>query len=238
MSTHRVDWLSEAQSRAVTKHRLLGIAFLATLMAAGAPASAAFVTYTAPMTGFTYDSDVQSAGFNAALGIGYTHIDFDGATNTDGTSYSSEVTFSTKVGIFGGSNTGSVNANSEIGPFGTWDGILNIDFLANGNSVSAVGFGLVEFNSDAEQIRIYDTSNNLVATFNNQLTNVGLFSMWGVAGDAGERIGRIELDGNFFAIQDIEFNLQAVGTVPEPSSLLLMALALGAGIGTLRRSKG
>ena len=53
--------------------------------------------------------------------------------------------------------------------------------------------------------------------------------MWGVSGG---QIGRIELDGKFFAIQDIEFQLRAAD-VPEPSSLLLAALGLLC-LGTLR----
>lgn len=208
----------------------INAAALAVLMCGSLPASAALMTYTAPMSGFTYNSDTVSAAFNAALGSSYTHISFNGATSTDGTSYSPLVTFSTKTGAFGGSNTTQVNADNEIGPFDTWDGILNIDF--NGASVSAVGFGLVEFNSARESIRVYDDSDVLIGTFNNQLGDT--FSLWGVVATAGERIGRIELDGDFFAIQDIEFG--ETSNVPEPASMLLLGVGL-LGLGAMRHRK-
>lgn len=202
------------------KRILTAVTAAVMLFSLSLPALASLVTYTSSMSGFTHDSDVVDATFNAALGLGYDHINFLGASNTNGASYSPRVTFSTKVGVFGGSNTGNVNAGNEIGPSGTWDGILNIDFLANGYTASAVGFGLVEFNNAREHIRIYDATNTLIGNFNNQLG--GTFSLWGVS---GAQIGRIELDGNFFAIQDIEFQLRAA-QVPEPSSLLLAALGL------------
>ena len=198
--------------------RILTAAVL--MLSLSVPALASLTTYTTSMSGFSYNSDVVDGAFNAALGIGYNHISFQGAANTNGASYSPLVTFSTKVGVFGGSNTGNVNASNEIGPSGSWDGILNIDFLANGFTASAVGFGLVVFNNLGEHIRVYDATNTLIGNFNNQLG--GTFSLWGVS---GAQIGRLELDGNFFAIQDIEFQLRAAD-VPEPSSLLLAALGL------------
>jgi hypothetical protein len=213
---------------------LISAAAVAVLLAVSAPASAALSTYTQKMSGFSYDSDTVSSAFNTALGSGYTHISFLGATNTNGASYSPDVTFSTRVGAFGGSNTSSVNASNEIGPSGSWDGILNIDF--NGAYVSAVGFGLVVGGSAAgtiSSIRVFDDTTALIGTFNNQL--VDTFSLWGVAASAGERIARLELDGQFFAIQDIEFSANGHNNVPEPESMLLISLGL-LGLGaTLRR---
>lgn len=216
--------------KSLLKHFSITAATAAMLVCASA-ASAALLTYTAPMSGFTYNSDTVSAGFNAALGSPYTHISFSGASSNDGASYSPLVTFSTKVGAFGGSNTNLVNADNEIGPYGTWDGILNIDF--NGDYASAVGFGLVDFHTTTDYIRIYDDTNALIGTFNNQLGDI--FSFWGVSASAGERIGRIELDGNFFAIQDISFS-ELNNQVPEPASTLLLGIGL-LGLGALRRRK-
>lgn len=199
------------------------------LMFGANPVSAALLTYTESMSGFSYDSDTVSAAFNSALGSPYTHISFSGASSNDGTSYSPLVTFSTKVGTFDGSNTGNVNASNEIGPFGSWDGTLNIDF--NGSYVSAVGFGLVEFDTTVETIRVYDDNSALLGSFNNQLGQT--FSLWGVSATAGEHIGRIELDGGFFAIQDIAFKIN----VPEPGSIALLGLGLAGLVFSRRKTK-
>jgi hypothetical protein len=191
-------------------------------------ALAGLTTYTDGMAGFTYDSDTVLPAFNTALGAGYTHIIFDGATNTDGTSYSSDVTFSTIQTSDGGITGGLVNASSEIGPYNTWYGGFDIDF--NGGSVTTVGFGLV----DPASITVYDTAGDNLGTFNSA---GGQFTLWGVQATGGEEIGSVVLNGDFYAIQDIEFsNVQGGGpSVPDGGTTVEMLGGAVFALAALRR---
>jgi hypothetical protein len=144
-----------------------------------------------------------------------------------GNVFSDNVVFSTKASPFGPdspfverfADNPFVQPNAEeIGPAPGFNGILNIDFLAAGQTASAVGFGTVEF-LESESIRIYDQNNVLIATQPGVSNNI--FSFFGVLATGPEQIGRIELDGTFLAIQDLQFKLTVV---PEPSALGLLAL--------------
>ena len=183
-------------------------------------ADADLLTFSDPdVGGFVVNSAAGNPAFLAAIG---TPDEFDSfafrlghAQDIDGSTLSSNVVYSTKISTlgFGGVNSNDVRCGSgEIGPVGTFDGVLNIDFLAAGNTASIVGFGPVALGIN-EQLRVYDQDNVLAGTFSGVSDNT--FDFLGLQGTLGTLIGRIEFDGSFFAIQDIQFNL----VVPEPINL-------------------
>jgi hypothetical protein len=157
-----------------------------------------------------------------------------------GTAFSNRVTLSSQISSlgFGGSNSANVLATgstiaSEVGPVANFDGTLVIDFLANGQTARIVGFGPVEL-STADQIRVYDQNSVLVGTFSGVSNNI--FTFFGVEGTAGTRIGRIEVDGSFHAIQDLQFE-SAPANVPEPATFAVFGALLVGALGMRRRLK-
>jgi hypothetical protein len=216
---------------------LLAVAMIA---ASASLARAALVVYTDPnVGGFVPNSSVNTPAFNAAIGVPdeFLSFSFDKFGNPtpsgsiNGSLLSNNVVFSSGASMlgFGGGASALVNISgsgpaSEIGPFGSWDGTLTIDFLAAGNYASIVGFGPVEFGT-IEQIRVFDQNGALAGVFGGVSNNV--FTFFGVQGTGGTLISRIEMDGNFFAIQDIQFDFQQT---PEPASLLAWGLLTGVGL--------
>ncbi len=213
--------------------------FLASLLAASiGSANAGIVTYTTnDVGGFVPNSASTNASFLAAIGTPDEFLGFDGGTGSaNGSSFSSNVIFSSSESTtYGGSDSVNVNHNSnEIGPVGTWDGILNIDFLGAGSAASIVGFGPVEFGT-IEMINIYNQFSVLLGTFGGVSNNV--FDFFGVEGTGGDLIGKITLEGNFFAIQDIQFDLGSTSAVPVPAALFMFAPALLGFMGLRRKAK-
>lgn len=200
-------------------------------------ANAAYVTFTGDAGGFVADS--ATAPYLTAQGTPTEFLSFNTdkngdpvtITNPNGNIFSNDVIFSSLVSAtFGGTASAQVdNGNpdsgaSEIGPIQGFGGVLDIDFLAAGNTAGAVGFGPVQLQDASGAIRIYDQTNTLVMTVSP--ANYPEFSFFGIVGDSGSRIGRIELDGSFFAIQDIQYTTNASTATPEPGSMLLCAAGL------------
>ena len=94
-----------------------------------------------------------------------------------------------------------------------------------GNTASIVGFGPVLLDTN-ERIRVYNQSGTLAATYTG--VSDGSASFFGVQATGADAIGRIELDGQFYAIQDFQFKLngQAAVATPLPPTII-MGLAAG-----------
>ncbi len=214
--------------------KLLIAGFICTL---ASNANAGLITYSdANVGGFVPNSAFGTPSFLAAIGTPDEFLGFDGAGPVDGSTLSSNVVFSSSSSTtYGGTDSVNVNqSSSEMGPVGSWDGILNIDFLAVGNAASIVGFGPVEFGT-IETINVYNQFSSLIGTFGGVSNND--FDFFGLQGTAGDLIGKITLEGDFFAIQDIQFDYSTVNAVPVPAALLMFAPALLGFLGLRRKAK-
>ena len=207
----------------------LAAALVLSLAAAPGTASAGVIQVGNACNGF---SDCDDSAFVAAAGVPLAFNDLLKPDNglIDGTTYSTDFVLSSDVGAFGGVNSflvehgNSAAASSEVGPAPGFTGTLVVSFATGQH---AVGFGTVEFSNLGEQIRVFNGA-TLLGTFDP--SSSGIFNYEGFVANGGDVITRIELDGNFFAIQNIKYG------VPEPVSLSLLGLGL-AGVVARRRAR-
>lgn len=185
--------------------------------------------------GFVSNSASNTPSFLSAIGTPDEFISFSydkdgnlvGSGDVDGSIFSDNVVFASGNSAL--VNSAGSGSGSEIGPAGGYTGILKIDFLAAGQTASIVGFGPVEFGV-IEQVRVFDQFNSLVLTRGGVSNNT--WDFLGLEATNGDAIGRVELEGTFFAIQDIQFNLAQASVVPETTSILAWTMVLG-GIGLI-----
>jgi hypothetical protein len=204
------------------------IFLVAAIMLSGVRANADSVsTYSAPISGFVANSALAagSAGtsYLAAQGAPTEFLSFstdksgnpvaDG--NTAGNIYSNFVTFSS-----GGSSSvaqgNGDSSSSEIGPTPHFGGTFNIQFVA---PVFAVAFGAV----DPFTYTAYDSLGNIITS---GTTGADTFDFLGLVDNSGSNIASLQLNGTFYAIQDLQYGTTGSSAVPEPSSLVLLAIGL------------
>jgi hypothetical protein len=114
---------------------------------------------------------------------------------------------------------------SRIGP-AAFEGelVISLDRYA-----TALGLGLVDFGTSNPpyKISLYDPEGDLIDSYDGVSDNT--YTFIGFTTDSGERIGRVVLNGDFYALQDLQF-------VPEPASALQATAAMAA-LAALRASR-
>ena len=168
---------------------------------------------------------------NAEFDVGSTLINFDTLTSGDAvnTQYTSlGVTISGTTGNSGTGGSTTVRAanwdpiyigNQDNG----WNGSIIFDL-----SAGATQFGLELIDSIPSYLEVYDAANNLIESFTTTASGSNIF----VGIDTGSTLfTKAIISGNFYAVDDVQFNVAAV---PEPTTLALLALGLVA-IGARKR---
>jgi hypothetical protein len=224
------------------KFTTLAVAIALSFAWAGTANSAIVTANTVECGGF---STCDDSAFVAAVGGGPLDVFLDFTQEADGTPigatvgsifstvgsiFSNDVIFSSRTSTTNGGinaafvvlgNAGGIDA--AIGPVGGGlKGILDIDFVS---AVSAVGFGSAAFGTN-DTITVYDINDAILASFGG--ASAFTFDYIGIIATAGDSIGRVTLDGDFFAIQNIQFNFADVNEIPIPGAILLFPAGLAA----------
>ncbi len=108
-----------------------------------------------------------------------------------------------------------------------WDGTIRIEFT---NLASMVGIGVANSQGGSEYITAYDSSMNSLETY---IVPSGINTYTGIDRQGVFDIAYLEITGDFFAIDDLQFNSGA--PVPEPSTILLVGTGLLGIIGFSRK---
>ena len=137
------------------------------------------------------------------------------------------------LGFFGRYN-GTQSAPSYVGtglngergtdsPLG-WDGTIQIDLAL---PASMVGIGISNSAGGAETLSVYDSVGSLLES-HTVATGVNVYA---VITRGASDISRIEITGDYFAIDDLQFN-----AIPAPGAILLSSIGVGF-VGWLKRRR-
>ncbi len=116
-------------------------------------------------------------------------------------------------------------ATYEIGgASGGWDGTIQIDLAL---PASMVGIGIANNSGGIETFSVYDSVGSLLESYTVTTGN----NVYAVITRGSYDISRLVITGDYFAIDDLQFN-----AVPAPGAILLSSIGVGI-VGWLRKSR-
>jgi len=110
------------------------------------------------------------------------------------------------------------------GASGGWDGTIRIDLA---RPASMVGIGVANNSGGPEFLSVYDSTGSLLES--HQV--IAGANVYAVITRGAYDISRLEISGDFFAVDDLQFN-----AVPAPGAILLGGIGAGL-VGWLRRRR-
>jgi hypothetical protein len=105
-----------------------------------------------------------------------------------------------------------------------WNGIIRIDLA---KPASQIGIGIADSAGGPETLSVYNSGGTLLESY---VLDPGV-NIYAVITRPIYDISRIELSGEFFAVDDLQFNV-----IPAPGAILLGTIGVGV-VGWLRRRK-
>ena len=203
--------------------KLTSLAASFALLASVGSAQAAFFSGTpsptlSPTFGTLVNFDDKPTG--TAIGAGdYAAYGVTSITETEGLGYFARYASSQSSPNYVGTGFGGERGtDASLG----WDGTILIEFAT---LMSKVGLGVADSAGGPEIMKIYDASMMLIET-GVVLTGANTYSYF----DSTVGIKYLEIKGDFFAIDDLQFK-----PVPEPSTYVLFGLGLLTLVGVRRR---
>ena len=203
--------------------KLTSLAASFALLASIGSAQAAFFSGTpsptlSPTFGTLVNFDDKPTG--TAIGAGdYAAFGVTSITETEGLGYFARYGSSQSSPNYVGTGFGGERGtDAALG----WDGTILIEFAT---LMSKVGLGVADSRGGPEIMKIYDASMTLIET-GVVPTGANTYSYF----DSAVGIKYLEIRGDFFAIDDLQFK-----PVPEPSTYVLFGLGLLTLVGVRRR---
>ena len=105
-----------------------------------------------------------------------------------------------------------------------WDGTIQIDLAL---PASMVGIGIANSSGGSETLSVYDSGGSLLESY----TVATGSNVYAVITRGTYDISRLKISGDFFAIDDLQFN-----AIPAPGAILLSSIGAGI-VGWLRKSR-